>query len=70
VYLDKKADYPVKVTGIEILPNPVVSGAPATFKISATSGNNYIFISLFLLFYSFQTCINYIFTSIWIVNVV
>lgn len=37
-YCDKKADYPVKVTGIEILPNPVVSGAPATFKISATSG--------------------------------
>lgn len=53
MYVDKKADYPVKVTGIEILPNPVVSGAPATFKISATSGN-YIFISLFLLFTVFK----------------
>ncbi|XP_004506242.1 uncharacterized protein [Cicer arietinum] len=37
-YCDKKADYAVKVTGIEILPNPVVSGDPANFKISATSG--------------------------------
>ncbi|CAJ2654787.1 putative phosphatidylglycerol/phosphatidylinositol transfer protein DDB_G0282179 [Trifolium pratense] len=37
-YCDKKANYPVKVTGIEILPNPVVSGDPANFKISATSG--------------------------------
>jgi hypothetical protein len=45
--VDKKADYPVKVTGIEILPNPVVSGDPANFKISATSGN-------FLLFSNFH----------------
>ncbi|XP_057455879.1 phosphatidylglycerol/phosphatidylinositol transfer protein [Lotus japonicus] len=37
-YCDKKADYAVKVTNIEISPNPVVSGDPATFKISATSG--------------------------------
>ncbi|XP_058752745.1 uncharacterized protein LOC131625928 [Vicia villosa] len=37
-YCDKKEDYPVKVTGVEILPNPVVSGNPANFKISATSG--------------------------------
>ncbi|XP_061356856.1 uncharacterized protein LOC133301256 [Gastrolobium bilobum] len=37
-YCDKKANYAVKVSGIEILPNPVVSGDPATFKISATSG--------------------------------
>lgn len=45
--VDKKADYAVKVTGIEILPNPVVSGDPANFKISATSGN------LSLIFYFF-----------------
>ncbi|XP_027346330.1 putative phosphatidylglycerol/phosphatidylinositol transfer protein DDB_G0282179 [Abrus precatorius] len=37
-YCDKKADYAVKVTGIEISPNPVVSGKPVTFKISANSG--------------------------------
>jgi hypothetical protein len=45
--VDKKANYPVKVSGIEILPNPVVSGDPANFKISATSGN-------FLLFSNFH----------------
>ncbi|KAK7263486.1 hypothetical protein RJT34_31077 [Clitoria ternatea] len=37
-YCDKKADYAVKVSGIQISPNPVVRGDPATFKISATSG--------------------------------
>ena len=37
-YCDKKADYAVKVSGVEISPNPVVSGQAATFKISATSG--------------------------------
>ncbi|KAK7257576.1 hypothetical protein RIF29_31637 [Crotalaria pallida] len=37
-YCDKKEDYAVKVSAIEILPNPVVSGIPATFKISASSG--------------------------------
>ncbi|KAK7404882.1 hypothetical protein VNO78_05913 [Psophocarpus tetragonolobus] len=36
-YCDKKANYAVKVSGVDILPNPVVSGEPATFKISATS---------------------------------
>ncbi|KAJ1393793.1 MD-2-related lipid-recognition domain [Sesbania bispinosa] len=37
-YCDKKANYAVTVSGIEISPNPVVSGNPATFKVSATSG--------------------------------
>ncbi|TKY67007.1 Phosphatidylglycerol/phosphatidylinositol transfer protein [Spatholobus suberectus] len=37
-YCDKKTPYPVKVSGIEISPDPVVSGDPATFKILATSG--------------------------------
>ncbi|KAG5145801.1 hypothetical protein JHK84_031344 [Glycine max] len=36
-FVDKKADYAVKVSGVEISPNPVVSGQAATFKISATS---------------------------------
>ncbi|XP_030960728.1 uncharacterized protein LOC126724783 [Quercus robur] len=37
-YCDKKADYPVKVSGVVVSPNPVVSGKPATFNISATTG--------------------------------
>ncbi|OIW05899.1 hypothetical protein TanjilG_23686 [Lupinus angustifolius] len=37
-YCDKKGNYDVKVSGIEISPNPVVSGNPANFKISASSG--------------------------------
>ncbi|KAK7312693.1 hypothetical protein VNO77_36758 [Canavalia gladiata] len=36
-YCDKK-NYAVKVSDIKISPNPVVRGNPATFKISATSG--------------------------------
>ncbi|KAF3972832.1 hypothetical protein CMV_003697 [Castanea mollissima] len=36
-FLDKKADYPVKVSGVVVSPNPVVSGKPATFNISATT---------------------------------
>ncbi|GLT48640.1 hypothetical protein SLA2020_222510 [Shorea laevis] len=35
-YCDKKF-YPVKVQGVDISPDPVVSGNPATFTISASS---------------------------------
>ncbi|KAK7276533.1 hypothetical protein RIF29_17674 [Crotalaria pallida] len=34
-YCDKNADYSVKVSGVKILPNPVVRGEPFTFKIAA-----------------------------------
>ncbi|KAL5575018.1 hypothetical protein UlMin_017679 [Ulmus minor] len=37
-YCDKKGNYAVKVQGVEISPNPVVSGQPATFNISASTG--------------------------------
>ncbi|KAK1354521.1 ML domain-containing protein [Heracleum sosnowskyi] len=37
-YCDRKASYAVKVEGIDMIPFPVVSGQPATFKISASSG--------------------------------
>ncbi|XP_065856587.1 uncharacterized protein [Euphorbia lathyris] len=37
-YCDKKGNYNVKVKGVEISPNPVARGAPATFSISATTG--------------------------------
>ncbi|OMO77016.1 hypothetical protein COLO4_25392 [Corchorus olitorius] len=37
-YCDKKANYAVKVNGVNISPNPVVRGKPATFNISASTG--------------------------------
>ncbi|KAK9279008.1 hypothetical protein L1049_012683 [Liquidambar formosana] len=37
-YCDKKGNYAVKVQGIEISPDPVVTGKPATFNISASTG--------------------------------
>ncbi|CAM8925320.1 unnamed protein product [Rhodiola kirilowii] len=37
-YCDKKGNYDVKVGGVEITPNPVAKGKPATFSISATAG--------------------------------
>ncbi|KAL8129454.1 hypothetical protein V2J09_018609 [Rumex salicifolius] len=36
-YCDKKGDYDIKVTGVEISPNPVARGQPATFSISAST---------------------------------
>ncbi|WOL19612.1 phosphatidylglycerol/phosphatidylinositol transfer protein [Canna indica] len=38
-YCKKGADYPVKVSGIEISPYPVARGKPATFNISANTGD-------------------------------
>jgi hypothetical protein len=51
-FAEKGKDYPVKVTGVEIVPDPVQPGSPATFKISATtgklfSGRNFFMRSLF-----------------------
>ncbi|KAF7154011.1 hypothetical protein RHSIM_Rhsim01G0068700 [Rhododendron simsii] len=37
-YCDKKGDYDVKVSGVEISPYPIVKGKPATFSISASAG--------------------------------
>jgi hypothetical protein len=36
---EKGRDYPVKVTGVEVIPDPVIRGEPATFRISASTGN-------------------------------
>jgi hypothetical protein len=38
-FADKGRSYPVKVSGVEVVPDPVVRGEPATFKISASTGN-------------------------------
>lgn len=35
---DKKANYDVKVEGVDMIPDPVVSGEPATFNIKASTG--------------------------------
>ncbi|CAJ1882098.1 unnamed protein product [Sphenostylis stenocarpa] len=37
-YCDKKGDYNVKVKEVKISPNPIARGKPATFSISATTG--------------------------------
>lgn len=37
-FVDKNADYAVKVEGVEIIPYPVARGKPATFSISASTG--------------------------------
>ncbi|XP_041024872.1 putative phosphatidylglycerol/phosphatidylinositol transfer protein DDB_G0282179 [Juglans microcarpa x Juglans regia] len=37
-YCDKNVDYDVKVKGVEIIPDPVARGKPATFSISASTG--------------------------------
>ncbi|XVE59690.1 hypothetical protein DITRI_Ditri05aG0066100 [Diplodiscus trichospermus] len=37
-YCDNEGNYVVKVDGVNISPNPVVRGKPATFTISASTG--------------------------------
>ncbi|KAI4300534.1 hypothetical protein L6164_033903 [Bauhinia variegata] len=37
-YCDKDSKYDVKVSGVEITPYPIARGQPATFSISATTG--------------------------------
>ncbi|KAL6894213.1 hypothetical protein ACP4OV_008311 [Aristida adscensionis] len=39
-YCKKGRDYPVKVSGVEVVPDPVVRGEPATFRISASTDKN------------------------------
>ncbi|MBA0838058.1 hypothetical protein Goarm_010155, partial [Gossypium armourianum] len=34
----KQGEYDVKVQGVEISPNPIARGQPATFSIAATTG--------------------------------
>ncbi|KAI9090688.1 hypothetical protein K1719_028541 [Acacia pycnantha] len=36
-YCDKKTDYGVKVKGVDISPDPIARGHPATFNIAATT---------------------------------
>lgn len=45
---DKKADYAVKVNGVDITPYPVKGGKEATFSIAAITGNSRLY-----LFYRF-----------------
>jgi hypothetical protein len=36
--VEKGKNYPVKVSGVEIVPDPVAPGQPATFKVIASTG--------------------------------
>jgi len=51
---DKKADYDVEVSGVEISPDPIARGQPATFSIAATTGtlwfNMFVMILCFISF--------------------
>ncbi|XP_037496688.1 putative phosphatidylglycerol/phosphatidylinositol transfer protein DDB_G0282107 [Jatropha curcas] len=52
-YCDKKGNYAVKIHGVDISPDPVESGNPATFNISASTGQSitggkvYIYVNFF-----------------------
>lgn len=37
---DKKANYAVKISGVDITPYPVRGGQESTFSIAATTGNS------------------------------
>lgn len=51
-FADRKADYPVKVHGITISPDPVVRGEEATFKVSASTSNTLRLLSASISFIS------------------
>ncbi|KAJ6834820.1 phosphatidylglycerol/phosphatidylinositol transfer protein-like [Iris pallida] len=39
-YCNKRAKYPVRISGVSISPEPVQGGKPAQFNISATTGDD------------------------------
>lgn len=41
---DRRGDYPVKVGELEVSPDPVKSGQPATFTVSASTGKRWYFV--------------------------
>ncbi|KAK9170261.1 hypothetical protein Syun_002401 [Stephania yunnanensis] len=45
-YCGKESNYPVKVSAVDISPDPVVRGKPATFSIAASSGEISFFVGL------------------------
>jgi len=47
---DKKASHDVQVKGVQISPEPIARGSPATFTISATTSTAYLHV-LFLCYY-------------------
>jgi len=56
---DKKASYDIEVKEVQISPDPIARGRPATFTISATTSNTYLrvfflcYCVFFLLFLNF-----------------
>lgn len=59
---DKKADYDVEVKGVEISPDPIARGQPATFSIAATTGT--------LLFCKFCNCVTVFPFIIFLISVI
>lgn len=57
-FVDKNVDYDVKVKGVEIIPDPVARGKPATFSISASTGTSFAGCSspIFPILRMFVTC--------------
>jgi len=49
---DKRANYLVKISGIEIHPDPIEGGKPAQFKILATAGKSLALISFMFAIFS------------------
>ena len=54
---DKKADYAVKVRGLDIDPYPIARGKPASFNIAATTGSMETLILLLNLLQTFESWI-------------
>lgn len=55
---DKRSEYDVEVKGVEISPDPIARGQPATFSIAATTGT--LVLHAFLIGFCYYT-----FSCIW-----
>lgn len=66
---DKKAEYDVEVSGVDISPDPIARGQPATFSIAATTGtlwfNMFVMILVSFRFYYILVYVTVSIPSIW-----
>ena len=53
IYADD-VNYPVKISRVDITPDPVVRARPATFKISAATGNLFYYYYYYTVFLNFH----------------
>ncbi|CAH2054003.1 unnamed protein product, partial [Thlaspi arvense] len=60
-YCDSNQDYEVKVQGVDISPNPIARGEPATFSISAnTEGSFIVLVRSCLVWYLFLIWVSFV----------